>query len=123
MRLFVSGRIRSVGCAVAGIGHLVRSQRNAWVHALASVMVVAMGIGVRLSAGEWCWILAAIGMVWVAEAMNTAIELLCDYACVPPERHELIGRAKDVAAGAVLMAAGCACAIGACVMGPHVFPR
>ena len=118
MRLFMSGRMRSFACAIDGIVYLVRSQRNAWVHLVASIVVVAMGCALRLSAREWCWIVAAMAGVWVAEAMNTAVEILCDVVCV--ERHEGIGRVKDVAAGAVLMAAGFAAVIGVCVLGPHV---
>ncbi|HUO09777.1 MAG TPA: diacylglycerol kinase family protein [Phycisphaerae bacterium] len=118
MRLFLSGRMRSVGCAVDGIVYLVRSQRNAWVHLLASVAVIGMGCALRLSVREWCWIVAAMAGVWVAEAMNTAVEVLCDVVCA--ERHEGIGRVKDVAAGGVLMAAGFAGVIGVVVMGPRL---
>ena len=118
MRAFVIGRGRSMGCAIDGIVYVLRSQRNAWVHAAASVAVIALGVALRLGNREWCWLLAAMGMVWVAEAMNTAVEILCDVICV--ERHAGIGRVKDVAAGGVLMAAVCAAAIGAFVLGPHL---
>ena len=118
MRRFMSGRLRSFGCAVDGVVYLVRSQRNAWVHLVASMVVVAMGCALRLSVREWCWIVAAVAGVWVAEAMNTAVEVLCDVVCA--ERHEGIGRVKDVAAGGVLMAAGFAVMIGVCVLGPHL---
>ena len=114
---FGIGRLRSVGYAVVGIAYLIRSQRNAWVHVLASVLVLGMGWWLRLAVGEWCWIFAAMGMVWVAEALNTAVEILCDVVCV--ERHAGIGRVKDVAAGGVLLAAGFAGVIGMCVLGPH----
>ena len=57
-------------------------------------------------------------MVWAAEAANTALEFLAD--AVSPERHPLVGKAKDVAAGAVLIAAIGAAAIGILVIGPHV---
>lgn len=119
MRTFVIGRGRSIGCAIDGIVYLVRSQRNAWVHAAASVGVIALGVGLRVGMREWCWLVAAMGMVWVAEAMNTAVEILCDVVCV--ERHAGIGRVKDVAAGGVLMAAMCAVGIGICILGPRVF--
>jgi diacylglycerol kinase (ATP) len=113
---YVRGRSGSVRCAWWGVAFMVRSQRNAQVHVAVSAGVVCVGWLAGLSAGEWCWILAAMGMVWVAEAMNTALEVLCDVVCV--ERHEGIGRVKDVAAGGVLLAAVCASGIGVCVLGP-----
>jgi diacylglycerol kinase (ATP) len=119
MRAFVIGRGRSVGCAIEGIVYVLRSQRNAWVHAVASVAVISLGLALRLGNREWCWLLAAMGMVWVAEAMNTAVEILCDVVCI--ERHAGIGRVKDVAAGGVLMAAACAVGIGVFILGPRIF--
>ena len=118
MSRFLSGRMRSFGHAVRGVGYVARSQKNAWIHAAATVMVVAAGVWAKLSVGEWCWMIAAIGAVWAAEAMNTALELLCDAAC--PEFHPLIARAKDAAAAAVLIVAVAAAAVGACVMWPHL---
>jgi len=59
----------------------------------------------------------AIALVWVAEAINTALELLAD--AVNPQPHPLVGQAKDVAAGAVLIAAVAAAGVGLIVLGPH----
>jgi len=102
-------RMKSFGHALRGVAYVVRSQKNAWVHVIATVVVVAAGIWAKLSAGEWCWMIAAIGAVWAAEVMNTAIELLCDV--VSPEFHPMVGRVKDVAAGAVLIVAVAAAVI------------
>ncbi len=109
-----SGRIRSVQCAVRGIGEMIRSQHNAWVHAAATGLVVAAGLVAGLDAAEWCWITLAVMAVWTAEALNTAFEFLTDVAS--PEFHPLAGKAKDVAAGAVLISA-----IGATVIAALVF--
>jgi diacylglycerol kinase (ATP) len=65
---------------------------------------------------EWCGVVAAIGLVWTAEGLNTALEFLTDL--VSPEYHELAGRAKDVAAGAVLSASIAAGVIGAIIFLP-----
>lgn len=73
---------------------------------------------VGLSAGEWAWIVLAITSVWTAEALNTAFEFLTDVAS--PAFHPLAEKAKDVAAGAVLLAACGAVAIGVLVLGPHL---
>ncbi|MBZ5588200.1 MAG: diacylglycerol kinase family protein [Acidobacteriia bacterium] len=116
--LTFSGRLRSIGFALRGIGVMLRTQHNAWVHAVATVVVVAMGVALRLSAGEWCWIVLAIVAVWTAEALNTAFEFLTDVAS--PGFHPVAGKAKDVAAGAVLLAACGAVVIGVLVLGPHL---
>ena len=95
----------------------MRTQHNAWIHLVATVGVVALGFYVSLSAMEWCAIVLAIGLVWVTEALNTAIEFLADE--VARERRKGIGLAKDVGAGAVLLAAICAVVLGALVFVPH----
>jgi diacylglycerol kinase len=107
-------RLRSFVYAVQGLAHLVRTQFNARVHLLASVLVCMVGVYVGLSRAEWLWIAVAITLVWSAEAFNTALEQLAD--ALHPKQHPGIGRAKDVAAAAVLIAA-----VGAAVIGTLVF--
>jgi diacylglycerol kinase (ATP) len=97
---------------------MLRSQRNAWVHAVATVTVCLSGFLLRLSAADWCWIVLAIVTVWTAEALNTALEFLTDIAS--PRFDPIAGKAKDVAAGAVLLAAMGAVVIGLLVFGPHL---
>ena len=116
--LTFTGRLRSVNCAINGIQIMLKTQHNAWLHAVATVAVIALGLAVRLSAAEWCWIVLAIVSVWTAEALNTAFEFLTDVAS--PSFHPIAGKAKDVAAAAVLLAACGAAAIGLLVFGPHV---
>jgi len=116
--LTFSGQLRSVKYAVRGIAIMLRSQHNAWLHAVATVAVIAVGVAVRLSVSEWCWIVLAITSVWTAEALNTAFEFLTDVAS--PDFHPIAEKAKDVAAGAVLLAACGAAVIGIMVLGPHV---
>jgi diacylglycerol kinase (ATP) len=113
-----TGRIRSFSFALRGIGIMLRSQHNAWIHAAATLVVVIAGASFGLTRMEWCWIVLAIVAVWSAEALNTAIEFLTDVAS--PGFHPIAGRAKDVAAGAVLIAAIGAVAIGVLVLGPHL---
>ena len=67
---------------------------------------------------EWGLLVLAIGLVWTAEALNSAVEFAVDLAS--PDYHELAGKAKDVAAGAVLLAALTAIAVAACVFGPRI---
>ena len=84
----------------------------------ATVAVVTAGLVVRLSAGEWCWVVLAIAIVWTAEALNTALEFLADVAS--PSFHPVVRDAKDVAAGAVLITAIAAAIIGGIVFWPHL---
>ena len=116
MRSYLAGRLRSFGYAIRGVGTMLRSQRNAWIHALATLAVLAAGLALGISVNDWKWLVLAMVSVWGAEALNTALEFLADAA--KPEFHPLVKQAKDVAAGAVLIAAIGAATIGALVFIP-----
>ncbi len=109
-------RLQSFKYALRGIRIMLKSQENAWIHAIVSVLVLIGGALACLSAAQWCWLVLAIMAVWTAEALNTALELLADVAS--PEFHPLVGKAKDVAAGAVLISAIGSVVIGILVLGP-----
>jgi len=113
-----TGRIRSFRYALIGIGRMVRCQHNAWLHAIATGIVIGAGLFFKLSPANWCWIIIAVSLVWTAEALNTAFEFLADVAS--PAFHPLVRDAKDVAAGAVLITAIAAAIVGAIVFWPHV---
>ena len=114
------GRLpRSFGYAFRGIGMMIRTQANARIHTTATVLAVGAGFWLGIAPGEWCAVSAAIGLVWTAEGLNTALEAVVDL--VSPEQHPLAGRAKDVAAGAVLCAAVAAFVIGVLIFGPQVW--
>ncbi len=111
------GRAQSFQYAGHGIAYMLRTQHNAWIHAAMTVAVIAAGLLFSVSGAEWCWLILAMASVWTAESFNTAIEIIVDMAS--PEWRPAAGRAKDVAAGAVLL-----CAAGATVVGIIVFlPR
>jgi diacylglycerol kinase (ATP) len=116
--LTFTGRIRSIKCALTGIRIMIFSQHNAWIHTAATLAVVLVSFAFHLTQAEWCWIVLAIISVWTAEALNTAFEFLTDVAS--PEFHPLAAKAKDVAAGAVLIAAIGSVVIGLLVLGPYV---
>lgn len=105
---------QSFGYAFAGIGFVLRTQRNARLHLLATIIVLVLGVVLRLEVSDWRWILMCIALVWFAEMMNTAFEYVCDV--VSPDLHVSVKRAKDIAAGAVLV-----CAMGAAVIGLMTF--
>jgi diacylglycerol kinase (ATP) len=113
-----AARIKSVGHALHGIAYVLRSQHNAWIHAAATIVVAVAGFYFHLTSVEWCCIVIAASSVWTAEALNTALELLADAAF--EELHPLIGHAKDVAAGAVLVTAIAAIIVGAIIFWPHI---
>ena len=117
-RLSWIGRLRSFRYAGIGVLTMLRSQQNAWLHVAATLSVLAFGLAAGLTPGEWCWIVLAVMAVWTAEALNTAFEFLADVTS--PEFHPLVKKAKDVAAGAVLLSATGAAVIGVLVLGPHV---
>lgn len=110
---------RSFAYAFRGAFLMLHTQRNARIHALATVAVVVLGALLGLGIGEWLWIVAAIAMVWVAEGLNTAIESLAD--AVSTEFHPRIRDAKDASAASVLLAAIAAAVIGALVFVPHLW--
>ena len=93
---------------------MLRTQHNAWLHLIATVIVVVAGFALNVSAEDWRWLVAAIVLVWTAETVNTAFEHLCDV--VSPEFHASVQKSKDIAAGAVLI-----CVIGAVIIGLQVF--
>lgn len=110
-------RLKSFAYALQGVACLVRTQPNARLHLLATVLVCAAGGVVGLSWAEWLWITVAITLVWSAEAFNTSLEQLAD--ALHPQQHPGIGQAKDMAAAAVLIAAVGAAVIGVLVFVPH----
>jgi diacylglycerol kinase (ATP) len=114
----LGARLRSFVYAGRGIRTMLVSQHNARIHALATLLVVAGGVALGLDRGEWIAVVLAIVSVWTAEALNTAFEFLCDVAS--PDFHPLVEKAKDVAAGAVLVTALGAAVIAAFVFGPHL---
>ena len=95
--------LRSFRCAFSGIAWALRTHRNLRIHAAATLAVVALGLVVNLPDWKWCAVLGCIALVWVAELLNSALEALCDR--VTQEQDESIRRIKDMAAGAVLVAA------------------
>jgi diacylglycerol kinase (ATP) len=113
-----AARAKSFGYAFQGIATLLRSQLNARIHALAMVIVVLAAWYWQVSALQWCVLVLTIAMVLSAEAVNTALEILCDK--VEPEQHAAIKQVKDVAAAAVLLVAIAAAIIGLIIFLPLI---
>lgn len=116
-RFSLSRRLTSFRHAGRGLFFLFAEEHNARVHAVAAIVAIALGFALKLSRMEWCLLVVVIASVIAAEAFNTAVESIVDL--VSPEHHVLAGRAKDVAAGAVLVTAIGAFAVGLLVFGPR----
>jgi len=119
-RFSFRSRLRSVAFAWRGVRLVMIGQQNAWIHFAFTIAAIAAGFFFRISRLEWCAIVLAMMAVWTAEALNTALELLCDVATT--EFHPLVEKAKDVAAGAVLFSALGSVVVGVLVFLPHLFP-
>ena len=114
-------RLASFAHAFAGLVHVLRTQRNAWIHACASLAVITLAAWLRLGTIEWGLLILAMGLVWMAEFINSALEATVDLAS--PEAHPLARVGKDVGAAAVLIAALAAASIGLLVLGPPLAAR
>lgn len=114
MKAFVRGFV----FAFNGIGIAVKG-RNMRVHLVAATAVFALGFYVGLTASQWTTIVICIGLVISAEAMNTAVEELCNFITV--EKNESIRKTKDIAAGAVLVVAIASAVVAAIIFTPHFF--
>lgn len=107
--------------ALAGCWYTFRTQWAVPIHLSVAIGVVVVGVVLHLKAAEWAIILLVIGLVFVAEMLNSGMEALVDLAT--QEYHPLARRAKDVAAGAVLAAAITSVVIGLLVLGPPLLTR
>ncbi|HXH19024.1 MAG TPA: diacylglycerol kinase family protein [Chitinophagales bacterium] len=112
--------ISSFVCAGRGVISLIVFDRNMRIHFLAAAAVIVLGIYFSITITEWCVAVICIAIVMTAEAINTAVEKLTDL--VKPEYHPLAGRVKDMAAGAVLLAAAGAAACGVLIFWKYFFP-
>ncbi len=112
---FLRTRRRSFAWAFRGLVYAFKTQPNIWVHAVATLLVIAVSIWLQISKIEWLAIIMAIGLVWVAELMNTVAETIVNISS--PDKHPLARIAKDLAAAAVLITAIVAATIGIIVLG------
>lgn len=118
MITYFSKVVYSFKYAISGLAIFFKTERNAKIHGLATIMAIALGLYYKINATEWIAIVFAIAMVIVTELINTAIEKLADF--VSPSQDEKIKTIKDIAAAAVLLAAISAFVIALIVFTPKV---
>ena len=116
---FVFGRIKSVGFAVKGAFKLVSTEHSIMVQFSIMLLMIFAGFYFHISRIEWMLQVLAFGLVLGIEGVNTAVEKIADF--IHPEFHDRIGFIKDIAAGAVLFAAGSALSVGALIYVPKLF--
>ncbi len=121
MKPFFSSRSRSFGYAFRGWWYVLRTQRNAWIHAIVSTAVIILSLWLELPARDLAVLLVTIALVWSAELVNTAIEAVVDLAS--PMQHPLAAVGKDVGAAAVLIAALASVGVGLLILGPPLWER
>ena len=114
-------RIQSFRYAFSGLWYVLRTQRNAWIHATVTVLVILAGLWLRLDRYDWSLITIAICFVWFSEIINTALEAITDLAS--PKHHPLAKVGKDVGAGAVLLASITAVIVGIFILLPRLLDK
>jgi diacylglycerol kinase (ATP) len=115
----IRARVKSFGYAFEGIAAFFLREHNAWLHFMATVAVFTLASLVGVTKNEWLALVFAIGFVWVAEMFNTCIERMMDF--ISDQQHKEIKFIKDLASGAVLVAAITAVAVGAIIFIPKLF--
>lgn len=113
--------VESFRAAAAGLLYAACTQRNLRIHLAIAAAVVGMGLWLGLPVGHWAVLVLTMGFVIVSEIFNTVLEALVDL--VSPEYHPVAGVVKDATAGAVLLAALVAVAVGLLVLGPPLWER
>ena len=107
---FLKGRLRSLKFALKGAFLLITTEHSIMVQFSIAILITIFGFVMQISATEWMFQLLSIGMVLVAESLNTGIEKLSDF--IHPDYHKRIGFIKDISAGAATFAAIIAVIIG-----------
>jgi diacylglycerol kinase len=111
-------RLMSFKYAFNGLKTLIKEEYNARIHVAIAICTVLAGFFFKISGSEWIAITFCIGMVMALEMINSAMENLADF--VSPEKHDKIKKIKDLAAGAVLLAAVVAVVVGLIVLLPKI---
>jgi diacylglycerol kinase (ATP) len=118
---FFVSRAHSFKHAFRGWSYVIRTQRNAWIHAVLTTAVIVVALWLQLPLRDWAVLFLTIALVWTAEFINTALEAVVDLAS--PQQHPLAKVGKDVGAAAVLLAALAAILVGLLILGPPLWEK
>lgn len=114
----LKARLKSFVYAGRGIAAVMRGEHNMWIHLFVATTVIIAGIYFEITRTEWVLLILCIALVLAAEVFNSAIEQLTNL--VSPGHHELAGKTKDMAAGAVLVTAAAAAICGLVIFWPYL---
>ena len=115
---FIKGRLKAFVYAFKGLKILISSEDSFKAQFFIGLFAVLLGFIFKISETEWMIQLLTIGLVLVAEALNTGIEKIADF--IHPDYHKKIEVLKDIAAGAALIAAIIAVIIGCIIYIPRI---
>ena len=118
-RFTVKGRLTAFGFALTGMKTLWKSEPTTRFHAVGSILALAGAYAFDFARWEWAFVVTLIGLVWFAEAINSAVERACD--AITLERDPMIGKAKDLAAASVLIVSLSAAGVALLLYGPPVW--
>ena len=121
IRGFFVSRAHSFGHAFHGLWYVIRTQRNAWIHAVITMLVLLAALWLHLPLRDWAVLFLTIALVWTAEFINSALEAVVDLAS--PQVHPLAKVGKDVGAAAVMIASLAAILVGLLVLGPPLYEK
>jgi diacylglycerol kinase len=121
IRYFFVSRAHAFRHAFRGWWFVIRTQRNAWLHAVITTLVILVGWWLHISMSNWAVLLLTIALVWTAEFINTALEAVVDLAS--PQQHPLAKVGKDVGAAAVLIASLTSILVGLLILGPPLWEK
>jgi len=116
---FIYSRALSFRHAFRGWWYVIRTQKNAWIHAVVTILVILLGLFLKLPVRDWAVLFVTISTVWTAEFLNSALEAVVDLAS--PDQNPLAKVGKDVGAAAVLIAALASVVVGLMIMGPPLW--
>lgn len=111
-------RFRSFQYAFSGIRFLIKNEHNSRIHLLLGIIAIISGLIFNITRFEWILLIIVIGVVFISELFNSALEVLADF--VNPEWNEKIRQVKDLSAAAVLFAAACSVLVGALMFIPYI---
>jgi len=118
---FIVSRAHAFRHAFRGWWYVIRTQRNAWLHAVVTTLVILVAFWLHLQMRDWAVLLVTIALVWTAEFINSALEAVVDLAS--PQNHPLAKVGKDVGAAAVLIAALTSILVGLLILGPPLIEK
>jgi diacylglycerol kinase (ATP) len=114
----LKSRFGSFKFAFNGLWSLLKNEHNSRIHFLAAIVAIAIGLILKINPYEWSLLIIVIGIVFLTELLNTALETLADI--VDPEWNEQIRKAKDYAAAAVLVSAIISVVAGGLIFIPKI---